>query len=166
MIETMTGRRVDFTLSEAAQITQLRPQAIRDWVMYGHIVPLVRGTSGPGNQHRFSGQQLIGMAAVSAMAAHRWCSKDQAIEVLRTFAEMSDLALMDELGMGDAAGHAEEAAAAFALKPLFMNRGLPRSPRFEEVLAEMNRRIDKAGEAIRRRLLGQRDRFSRPAKKR
>jgi hypothetical protein len=167
MLETMTERRVTFTLKEAAAITQLRPQAIRDWCMYGHLTPVVHGTPGPGKQHRFSGQQVIGLAAVSAMYAKKWTTRTMGNAVLQMFSEMSDAALLDWLGLDDPSGRGAEAGAAFDTHPLFLDHGRRMSgPKFEEVNREMKFRMERAEDAVRRRLLGLRDRFDRPTKKR
>jgi hypothetical protein len=132
--------------------------------MYKWITPVVRGA---GNQHCFSGQQLLGLAAVSAMYSKRWTTETMGNAVLRMFSETTDAVLLDWLGPDDGPGHSEEVGAAFDLNPLFLDDGRPMtSPAFKAVAQLMKLRMERAEDAVRRRLLGQRDRFSRPTKSR
>jgi hypothetical protein len=161
MANTTLSRSLTFTVEEAAKIAQWRPQSLRNWITAGRLTPAYPGLPAKGKGHRFAPQQLLGMAAVSAMAAKKWTCTHHAQEILKGFSEMSDQALLDWLGMGDAAGHTEEAGAVFAHHSIFANKDLPSTPEFEAVAAEVNKRMIFAEEAIRRRLRGQRDRFAK-----
>jgi hypothetical protein len=155
------NRPLLFTVKEAAAIADWKPQNLLNWVAQGWLTPAVRGGVGRSSPHKFAAQQLLGMAAVSAMAAHRWTSKDKAVEVLKMFGDMSDSALHDWIGIEDSSGHAEEAAAVFGMHPLLIDHGVPITEECRKVSAEVHRRMDHAADCIRRRLRGQRDRFTK-----
>jgi hypothetical protein len=169
-MQTTLGAVPTFTLEEAAEICQVKAQILRNWVAAGDITPALPGGKGRGKVHRFSGQQLLGIAAVGAMYAHRWTSRTQADAVLQMFSDMPDSALLHWLGVVQDA-RTEEADAAFASHPLFLDHGSAgngvgpdeggrlRSPLLETVQAEVTRRMERAEKAIRRRMRGQRDRF-------
>jgi hypothetical protein len=160
-----------FTVEETVDICEVKAQAIRNWVSEGSLTPAVPGGKGRSKPHRFSGQQLLGIAAVGAMNSHRWTSRTQADAVLQMFSDMPDSALRHWLGVGQDA-RTQEADAAFASHPLFLDHGSAghgvgpdeggrlRSPLLETVQAEVRRRMERAEDAIRRRMRGQRDRFA------
>jgi len=53
-----------FSLQEAADLCEVKPQVIRDWVAKAGVVPAVLGGKGRGKSHWFTVQQVIGLTTV------------------------------------------------------------------------------------------------------
>lgn len=69
---------ITFTLQETARICGFDPQRLRQWISEGLLNPAVRGGRGPGNGHRFTPQQMIGLAMAWSFAPKR-CPTEVAI---------------------------------------------------------------------------------------
>jgi DNA-binding transcriptional MerR regulator len=143
-----------FTLEEAAEVCGLNPQVLRNWVSGGHITPAIRGST--GRTHRFSCQQLLGLASIGALIrSERGCSRSYARELMARFEAITDAALADWMG-GRADTCTEEGSAAWASipedTPVLGARNSAALPSDVETERDIERRHRRVKDAIRARL--------------
>jgi hypothetical protein len=105
--------RLLFNLDQTAELCQLHPQILRNWLAEGRIEPACRGGPGRGCGHSFSGQQVLGLSVALAMKyTCRGASRDFVDRILASFTAMGDAALAEWLRVGEDA-RAQESAAAW-----------------------------------------------------
>jgi hypothetical protein len=166
---TLTGAAsVRFRHNETAFICEMSAKMLHNWVGEGRVVPAEPGSRGRYSGHRYSPQQLLGLAIVAAFVrSKRGCSADYVKEVLDTFTDMPDSALEHWLSTRRDA-YTEEARAKWDKSPLFdpppktmTDFSIPPkevpfvqvwTPSDEELLCDMICRVERVKEAILKRL--------------
>jgi hypothetical protein len=81
-----------YRLTELCQVANVNAQTLRNWITAGLITPAEPGTTGTGNQHRFSAMQVL---AVTTAVRHRAEESPPA----RAVAVMVYVAGLDEAAM-------------------------------------------------------------------
>jgi hypothetical protein len=135
--------KLSFLLEEAAEISLFRPQGLRKWIAKGRLVPAYPGSV--GRPHRFSPQQLVGLAVSAGMIkSPRGCSPEYAYRMVALFGAMSDEALAWWLGQRDA--WTEEAFAVWRGHLPGVEEGT--TPADERAFEELKERVRRVGDAI------------------
>jgi hypothetical protein len=138
-----------FSLPEAASIVLVKPKLLHKWVESGRIVPAVLGSKGRGNSHRFSAQQLLGIAAAASLIRSTGASVEYTKEVLRLFGDMSDDALDHWLSADKHSDRTEEAFGVWKTAPILQDLGNP--PADEDAIRDLVGRMERAEHAIKAR---------------
>lgn len=107
--------RITFDLERTATLCDVEPQRLRNWISDGVIEPAIAGTRGRGKAHRFSAQQIIGLAAAVSMSRSlRGCSHEFFQQVFSRHANWKWSAVEQFLGLRNDAWSKEAFAAALS----------------------------------------------------
>ncbi|MBI1915632.1 MAG: MerR family transcriptional regulator [Planctomycetes bacterium] len=158
---TTTDMKMLFTTKEVAEICEVSAQTLRDWIAEGMIVPAVAGGKGRGCSHRFTAQQVLGIAvAVALWDSPRGCRRGYFAATAAHYNDWQWTALEHVLGLRKDEWSAEEFAKAVGPRSesLTADRLLPEDV---EMVRRMVRMMERARDAIRERLLEQEERKER-----
>jgi hypothetical protein len=138
-----------FNLRETCQLCGITPTRLYIWIDHGRLVPAIRGR-GRGNQHRFTFQQVLGIAAASSLILTRDASVEYTKAVLALFSNMTDAAL--EHWLEQETPHTEEAYAKWKMNPILHDQGNAKLPDHHIAMHDLVARLQRVERAIKARL--------------